>query len=417
MVTCFTSTAGPAKYLEPAAGKANWNVFAMAREGLGQTISSAFREAVQQNKIVAAQALVIDAERRREVRVTIDPIASPKQMEGMVMIVFTEVESQTTRKTRKRPVETSDDDLRHQLDLSLDALRAARNDAQSAEDQSRAANEELQSANEELQSTNEELTTSKEEMQSMNEELQTVNQELQAKLNELTQASDDMRNLLNSTDIATLFLDEELRIRRFTVQVGSLFKLIPIDIGRPITDISNELTNWAVADDARAVLGNLVYQEREVSASGDRWFKVRTMPYRTSQNRIDGVVITFSDITKAKQLEIQLREARDTLQDRLGTSAVTPTRAPTASSPTVILALIQPRRDGPNRAGCRAPTWRIEWLARERQRRLPLPWPSLKRATGHPRSSSLQLTATGASDIKEAAPKVPVASGRNWPAA
>ena len=263
------------KYLEPAAGKANWNVFAMAREGLGQAISTAFREAVQRNKIVAAQALVIDADRRREVRVTIDPMSSPKQMAGMVMIVFTEIEPQTSGKSHEPSADTSSsgDDLRRQLDLTLDALRAARNDAQSAEDQSRAANEELQSANEELQSTNEELTTSKEEMQSMNEELQTVNQELQAKLNELTQASDDMRNLLNSTDIATLFLDEALRVRRFTLQIGSLFKLIPTDMGRPITDISNELEDWAVADDARAVLGNLVYREREVAASGDRWFK------------------------------------------------------------------------------------------------------------------------------------------------
>lgn len=313
------------RYLEPAAGKANWNVFAMAREGLGQTIGNAFREAVETNKIVAAQALVIAADRRCEVRVTIDPVSSPKQMAGMVMIVFTEVEPQTSWRTPEPAGDTgsSGDDLRRQLELSLDALRAARNDAQSAEDQSRAANEESQSANEELQWTNEDLTTSKEEMQSMNEELQTVNPELQAKLNELTQASDDMRKLLNSTDIATLFLDEALRVRRFTLQLGSLFKLIPTDIGRPITDISNDLNDWEVANDASAVLGNLVYQEKEVCSSGDRWSKVRTMPYRTSQNRIDGVVITFSDVTKAKLLEIRLREARDALQGRLGTSAGT----------------------------------------------------------------------------------------------
>jgi two-component system CheB/CheR fusion protein len=203
---------------------------------------------------------------------------------------------------------TVDDDRPLQFELAQlrVALQIARDDAQSLEEQYRAANEELQSTNEELQSTNEELTTSKEEMQSMNEELQTVNQELQAKLDELSQASDDMRNLLNSTDIATIFLDANLRIRRFTPQTLKLFKLIQTDIGRPVTDITNELEHWEVADDAREVLHSLVFRERELAASNNRWFKVRTMPYRTSQNRIDGIVITFADITTAKLLELEL---------------------------------------------------------------------------------------------------------------
>jgi len=132
-----------------------------------------------------------------------------------------------------------------------EALRVARQEAQSAEEQSRASNEELQS-------TNEELTTSKEELQSMNEELQTVNQELQAKVDELSQASDDMRNLLNSTEIATVFLDELLHIRRDTSQALSVFKLIPSDVGRPITDITNALEQWNVSEDAEEVLRTLV---------------------------------------------------------------------------------------------------------------------------------------------------------------
>lgn len=306
------------KYLEPAAGKANWNVFAMARIGLSQALGTAFREAVRDSRSVTSRGVISDSDvGTLQVRLTVDPISSPKALIGMVMIVFLDEEVSPV-------VEMPDavENGAHPLELDLSRLRAAlqvaRDDAQSLEEQYRAANEELQSTNEELQSTNEELTTSKEEMQSMNEELQTVNQELQAKVDELSQSSDDMRNLLNSTDIATIFLDESLRIRRFTLQSLKLFKLIQTDIGRPITDITNELTDWKVADDAREVLNSLVFREREVSASSGRWFKVRTMPYRTSQNKIDGVVITFSDISGAKALELELLARQTELEQLLG---------------------------------------------------------------------------------------------------
>ncbi len=175
-------------------------------------------------------------------------------------------------------------------------------------------NEELQSTNEELQSTNEELTTSKEEMQSMNEELQTVNHELQAKVDELSRSHNDMKNLLNSTDIATLFLDNELLVRRFTTQTSKLIKLIPGDTGRPITDIATELEYPELADDAREVLRTLVFKEKQVSARSGRWFNVRILPYRTLENVIDGVVITFNEITATKRLELELRDRASELR-------------------------------------------------------------------------------------------------------
>jgi two-component system CheB/CheR fusion protein len=171
----------------------------------------------------------------------------------------------------------------------------------------KSANEELQSTNEELQSTNEELTTSKEEMQSMNEELQTLNHELQAKVEDLSLANDDMRNLLESTDIATLFLDAELKVRRFTAQTTRIIKLIPGDIDRPITDLASDLVYPELAADARAVLQTLVFKETQVTTTDGRWFLMRIMPYRRMDNRIDGVVITFVDITAAKLLEATLR--------------------------------------------------------------------------------------------------------------
>ncbi len=188
---------------------------------------------------------------------------------------------------------------------------------QTSQEELKSANEELQSTNEELQSTNEELTTSKEEMQSMNEELQTVNQELQAKVNDLSRANNDMKNLLDSTDIATLFLDDSLNVRRFTSQMSKIIKLIPGDAGRPITDIASELDYPGLAEDAREVMRTLVFKEVTVAASDGRWFLVRIMPYRTLENRIDGVVITFTDVTVSKTLEIELRKTQAELERRV----------------------------------------------------------------------------------------------------
>jgi two-component system CheB/CheR fusion protein len=180
--------------------------------------------------------------------------------------------------------------------------------------------------NEELQSTNEELTTSKEEMQSMNEELQTVNHELLAKVDELTQTSDDLKNLFNCNDIATLILDGGLKVRRFTTRTAEIIKLIPGDAGRLITDIVSTLDYPALADDAHEVLRTLVPQERQVAATNNRWFTVRLMPYRTQDNRIDGLVITFLETTIAKRLENGIREALSAMDDPRG-DALSATRA------------------------------------------------------------------------------------------
>jgi two-component system CheB/CheR fusion protein len=145
-------------------------------------------------------------------------------------------------------------------------------------------------------------------MQSTNEELQTVNHELQAKVDELSQTNDDMKNLLNSTEIATLFLDGELRVRRFTPQASKIIKLIPGDAGRPFTDIATTLDYPEFADDAREVLQTLIFKEKMVAASDNRWFSVRIMPYRTLANVIAGLVITFADASVSRALEAALRK-------------------------------------------------------------------------------------------------------------
>jgi two-component system CheB/CheR fusion protein len=182
---------------------------------------------------------------------------------------------------------------------------------QASQEELKSINEELQSTNEELQSTNEELTTSKEEMQSMNEELQTLNTELQSKVNDLVMANSDMKNLLNNTEIATLFLDKELSIRRFTDPVRKIFKLRTADLGRPFTDLVTNLQYPDLESHARQVLRTLVTIENSVTTKNGLWFNVRIMPYRTEDDRIDGLVLTFTDITVSTKLEIDLQKANE----------------------------------------------------------------------------------------------------------
>jgi PAS domain S-box-containing protein len=201
-------------------------------------------------------------------------------------------------------------ELEQGLRQAQEELQSLKEEMQTSQEELKSTNEELQSTNEELQSTNEELNTSKEEMQSLNEELQTVNTELQSKIEDLMRANNDMKNLLNSTDIAIVFLDDRLNLRRFTKQATNIIKLISSDVGRPVTDIASELLYPDLPDDAREVLRTLVFSEKVVATRDGRWFSVRIMPYRTLDNKIDGVVITFTDITTHKKLDRELTEAR-----------------------------------------------------------------------------------------------------------
>jgi chemotaxis methyl-accepting protein methylase len=298
------------KYLEPAAGKANWNVLAMAREGLRYDLTAALQKIHRKKGMITVRGVRIDASpSARFVDILVQSLEEPRELFGLVLIVFTDatpaVESPLpTGKARRSPAQK---ELERELLRAREEVQAGREEMQTSQEELKSMNEELQSTNEELQSTNEELMTSKEEMQSLNEELQTVNAELQAKLDELSSANNDMKNLLNSTDIATVFLDNDLHVRRFTLQAKTIIKFIPSDVGRPITDLASDLLYPTLVADAHEVLRTLVFSERAISTKDGRWFTVRVMPYRTMDNRIDGVVITLADITAAKKVEAQLR--------------------------------------------------------------------------------------------------------------
>jgi two-component system CheB/CheR fusion protein len=318
------------KYLEPAAGKANWNVFAMARDGLRYELAAAFKEALRKKEAVALHGLTVGTNGGTQwLDVTVRHIDEPGPLHGLVMIVFTDVAapvaptakaaSQTLKAHTRNPRVA---ELEQELLRVRGESRATHEEMQTSQEELRSANEELQSTNEELQSTNEELTTSKEEMQSMNEELQTVNAELQGKVDQLSQASNDMKNLLDSTDIATLFLDKDLNVRRFTPQATKIIKLIPGDTGRPVTDLASELRYPELADDAREVLRKLAAVEKPIGARDGRWFSVRIMPYRTLDDRIDGVVITFANITVSKTLETKLRGNQSVLEKHVAAQSI-----------------------------------------------------------------------------------------------
>ncbi len=301
------------KYLEPAAGKVNWNIHAMAREGLRQEISLALPKALRTGETVICRHLAIGTNGGTQVvDLTVQPITEPAALRGMVMLVFADVASppqQPPAVAGKRGPKRGqrETELEQSLVQMHEDVQTLREEMQSSQEELKSANEELQSTNEELQSANEELTTSKEEMQSLNEELQTVNTELQSKVDELSTANNDMKNLLNSTDMATVFLNNALHVRRFTTQATRLFKLIPGDVGRPLSDIVTDLDYPNLLRDAEDVLRTLVFSEQEIATSDGRWYQVKIMPYRTLENVIDGVVITFNDISRAKQLEAELR--------------------------------------------------------------------------------------------------------------
>ena len=298
------------RYLEPAAGKANWNIHVMARSHMRTQLAVALREAIAERKTVLLSGLKLDGDPLHTLSVTVQSLQEPRALAGTVLVVFKEVNEASQPHAGPADVTGGHDaGLQQELDRAHGEIEALRREMQASREELQAANEALQSANEELQSTNEELTTSKEEAQSMNEELQTINGELQTKLDDLAMAQSDMQNLLNSTDIATLFLDNDLNVRRFTEQATGLFHLRDSDIGRPLSDLNSKLDYPDLHQDAKATLRTLTPTEKQIATTDARWLAVRIMPYRTVSNMIQGVVLTFVDITASKALESQLRKA------------------------------------------------------------------------------------------------------------
>lgn len=296
------------KYLEPAAGKVDWNIHAMAREELRTPLTLAIKKAAAESGPVNLHGLEVSFNgSSQRVDVTVQALQEPASLRGLTIVVFRDVTDPSSppepgKRTESRAGQA--DSQRHR-----DEIHAMREESRHYREEAEAAHEELQATNEELQSTNEELTTSKEELQSMNEELQTINSEMQSKLDDLLLAQSDMQNVLNSIEIAILFLDGDLNVRRYTERATDIVNLRESDVGRPLSDLTTSLQYPDLQRDIKETLRNRKSSDKQVQSSDQRWFAVRIMPYRRLDDVIDGVVITLVDITETKQLEKSLRDA------------------------------------------------------------------------------------------------------------
>jgi len=291
-------------YLAQPDGVPTQSLMALARDGLGSKLSNAFHEALSRNeRIVVSGVQVRRGNDFPSVRITAEPLQATRETEDL-WLVSLEDESPPQGIQAAAPAEAhASDALVRQLEYEL---KTGREDLQQGVEELRAANEELMSINEELQSSNEELETSKEELQSLNEELTTANTQLEGKIREVEAANNDLDNLLTSTNIATLFLDRNLRIRRFTPAATRLFSLIASDIGRPIGDVAQKFTDPGLLTDAADSLEHSTTPRQEVQAHDGRWYVRQVLPYRTRDNDIEGVVITLSDVAAEALLEARL---------------------------------------------------------------------------------------------------------------
>ena len=306
------------RYLEPAPGRANFNILEMAREGIKYEVRSGIHYAITKAKERRYEGLQVKTNGENQtMNLTVRPLDHPKEVRGLVMVTFEEVppfKPKVERKKEKRSQkqEKRAQDLEQELTYTRETLQATIEELQASNEELKSTNEELQSTNEEFQSTNEELETSREELQSVNEELVTLNSELQAKIDQLSQTENDMKILLDSTKIGIIFLDNHLCLKRFTSEATKILNLIPSDIGRPMHDIRSNLVYEDIERDTQKVIETLQARELEIPSKDGKWYLMRIIPSRSIENNIDGAVLTFTETTSVRQrINVQTASQRE----------------------------------------------------------------------------------------------------------
>lgn len=302
------------KYLEPTAGLPNRQLLAMTRKPLRLELRTILREAMETQSRVVRDGLQVETDegRLQSVTITVDPLEARVSEERLFLVVFTDVGPMLTREEMNQRSLRLDDAAMHlerELRDTRERLQSLVEEYETALEELKSSNEELVSVNEELQSTNEELEASKEELQSLNEELHTVNAELNGKVDLLDRANSDLRNLFDSTRMATIFLDRQLVIRNYTPAVSRLFNIIPGDRGRPITDLSGRVSLPGLREEVSQVLATGKTLEHAITVEGEKntHYLLRLAPYRDSLQAIEGVVLTFVDVTSLTQAEAHHR--------------------------------------------------------------------------------------------------------------
>jgi two-component system CheB/CheR fusion protein len=289
----------------------------LAREGLRIELSSALRAAKSsKNNVLRRRVAVKTNGDVQMINLHVRPQDVPDKLAEKFLVVFEDIEaasvapvSEKLERGQPLPESSSLAELEKELRFTKESHQTAIEELESSNEELKSTNEELQSSNEELQSTNEELESSREELQSLNEELQTVNAELQNKLEDLSAAHDDMQNLLNSTEIATIFVDNDMRIRRFTSEATNIVNIIQTDIGRPLKHITTNLSYEAMIDDLTEVLEKLTPRKVEVKTVKGNWYHMHIIPYRTTNNRIEGAILTFTNIDDQKKAQKMIEES------------------------------------------------------------------------------------------------------------
>ena len=311
------------RFLEPAAGLPSQNVLDMARSGLRLHLRSALKQAVETGRAIEIPQVnaAIPGEGNRLIGVAVEPLFE-QGVAPLYLIVFLEsstpVQGRVDVAEGGEPLGQTDQRLEAELRDVREQLQGITEEHETALEELRSSNEELHSVNEELQSTNEELETSKEEIQSINEELQTVNTQLSGKLDELDRKNMDLKNLFESTEVATIFLDRFLIVRGFTPAVANIYNLIPSDHGRPLTDIVSRLRYSGLREDVESVFNTLEPLERRVTRDdGEMHYLMRAQPYRRPDSAVDGAVVTFVDVTSVVKAEQHQRLLVDELNHRV----------------------------------------------------------------------------------------------------